>query len=261
MTNKPSEYNLVAPRATAAGRKLTKADMEREGAISKVDTSSYSGTETLYAGDTGKLLEVKDAETGKRKSAVSQYGFSTAGKDVAQINADHVIKTPVTIGYSHNQGRMLDVGEGNKYTHMTVKEIRDGYVASKKIEIVFKDKKGKMVKNVYEKGEPLPDIKKMYDDGAISENKYNKYIADSDKERLATVQAVGAPPGYFDKAEGQKYRDTMAELRSEYITVPYHTIKNPFEKRMKMEYGQEYDVEGYMPEQMQEDNYSYSEAL
>jgi hypothetical protein len=241
MTNKPSDFNLVAPRsASSTGRKLTKADMEREGAVNLIDKSEYRASETMY-NEVGGVLKVRDPETNERKSAVAQFGFSTVGK-VAQINADHVIKMPVTVGYSHNQGRMLDAGEGNKYTHQIVREIRDGHVANQKIEIMYSDENGKKVKNVYEKGEPLPDILKMYQDRKITKGQYDKYVLASEKERLAVVQAASDPQGYFDKAEGQKYKDTMADTKNEFLTVPYYKIKNAFEGRLKMEYGQDYDV-------------------
>lgn len=191
---------------------------------------------------------------GKKASAVMQYGYYTEGK-VAQVNQDVPILLPVTVAYSHNQGRMLDVGEGNKYNKQIVREIRDGFVAEKRIELVHTDKNGNKVKTVYEKGEPLPDIKKMYDDKAISKNYYLDLLLPgvSKKQRLATVQASSTPQGYFDKAEGQKFRDTMAETKNEFLTVPYDTIKNSFEGVMKKKYGLDYSVDDYLGDLEEED--------
>jgi len=252
MSADPTSYGLAAAPREGTEKAKTAREMEREGAISNVEGSAFDGTETLYT-ESGAVYKITGPD-GKKASAVMQYGYYTEGK-VAQINQDVPILLPVTVGYSHNQGRMLDVGEGNKYNKQIVREIRDGFIADRELEIVHTDKKGRTVKTKYQKGEPLPDIKKMWADEAISKDYYLDLLLPgvSRKERLATVQASSAPLGYFDKAEGQKYKDTMADTRSEFITVPYATIKNSFEGAMKKKYGQDYSVEDYLGDLEEED--------
>lgn len=248
MTNKPSDYDLVSPRAAASASKKTAADIKRENAVVTRTGSGHTSIETKYTTDTNKVFTYTD-DNNKKQDAVQTWGVGTVGgnDNVMMFYPDLRVNKNITVAQDMTTGKMLKPGEGKRYKYQIPLERATYMVANKRIEYVYTDENGKKVKNVFDAGETVPDFDKMLADNAITKTQHRDLSSKVHSMDGYMVYATTEQVDYFDLAEGEDVMNMLEGKGGRILNVPAYTISPEVDQQLLYKHGT--TQKDYAPEQ------------
>ena len=240
--NTSPEYATArtAVRTEKEEKAKTARELAAENAVKLVDRSRHFTIEPIYAGgDAERNRPYQGANDKGKKSSVQNYQLGTAGgtNNTMMFAGDISVTKPITEGQDMVTGKMMDVGDGKKYKYQIPLE-RDRYLQAKSdFNFEYINEKGDKVRNVFKKGEAVPDFYRMYQDGKIGKNDYYNIADKIEDEDGYLVYASTEAIDYFDLAEGEDVMKIVKERGGRIIRVPAWTLSPEVDQQLLKKHG------------------------
>jgi hypothetical protein len=257
------EYSTVRT-STAAEKKATARDLGREAAVQFTDKSRQSYYESQFEYVPGKKRNDPEAlmpisyttEDGKNTPSLSRYGIGTSGSQVMVFKPMKIMKN-VGQAYDATTGEMVTEGGGKRYKYQYPVE-RAKYITSNgNFELRFVNDEGKKIVHKFSKGEAVPNLKEMLNDGKITQNEYDRVIGYLGEEEGYMVYASNENIDYQDLASSEKIENMLKTGGMRLLMVPLESLDFEVDQALMDEYGVDQkwymDQQGYAPDS--DDNY------